>query len=762
MAEDYRPHLLITEDDVKPFENKRQARTKDFGMDPAQHGSKLSGDLQAIVDAYTKAQGVDSLSGEGVRLFEIVLREGEKISNKTLRDFLEQEGMVITSVRDSRHATVMQQNPSFSDFQRRVGNYRSGQAPTKKFNSYAQYIEGFQFPESEPKKAPSLQELIDKAEEFPIDVEITEELLPKGTDPQLQSRAEQRLLSQIKQRKGTVISSPYKLSDGTPVIRAEVPLGEVDNISKDSMVSRITKTSFYSTSPAYVMQAQRPMVLDPNVPLDDLPIVVVLDDGVGFPSSLEPLVVEHWTPTGAKPGNKVHGTGVASKIAFSNVGEQLGADTMIPRARIIDCNIRGEDPKARRSDRPDLICNETLIARVREAVLRYKDIAQIFNFSSNEEDPIPGDEISILGYEFDVLSIQYGVKFTISAGNHYLYRSQDSLEAILQDDEIRIASPSDSMLNISVGAIVGAEHKEGLSRQFDIAPYSRIGPGFRGFRKPDIVSYSGTMTKTDFVPPDDFSMVIGKGGTWGWEAGTSYAAPTVAGDLAEISRAVPDHDILQAEALLYHGAKMPIAEEEKRKITRDENAFYGNVYGRGIARPIDSMFSTPHKVTFLHRGTMNKKYKQHVSFFMPSICDEKFNMRTTNNKIRIVVTCVTQPPIDRTKGADYLGAYIFASLHPRNRNNKLFTHNPTEADSRKEWDTCFHFPMEFSSFHGGDWEIWLELHTRYDVDDEQNVDYAIAITIEDLTQSLNLYDAVVNEAQNRFPAVQMVRLPIRF
>ena len=159
-------------------------------MDPAQHGSKLSGDLQAIVDAYTNAQGVDSLSGEGVRLFEIVLREGEKISNKTLRDFLEQEGMVITSVRDSRHATVIQKDSSFSDFQRRVGNYRSGQAPTKKFNSYAQYIEGFQFPESEPKKAPSLQEMIDKAEEFPIDVEITEELLPKGSDPQLQSRAE--------------------------------------------------------------------------------------------------------------------------------------------------------------------------------------------------------------------------------------------------------------------------------------------------------------------------------------------------------------------------------------------------------------------------------------------------------------------------------------------------------------------------------------------------------------------------------------------
>lgn len=67
----------------------------------------------------------------------------------------------------------------------------------------------------------------------------------------------------------------------------------------------------------------------------------------------------------------------------------------------------------------------------------------------------------------------------------------------------------------------------------------------------------------------------------------------------------------------------------------------------------------------------------------------------------------------------------------------------------------------FSSFHGGDWEVWLELHTRYDVEDNQEIDYALAITIEDLTQSLNLYDSVLNEAQNRFPAVQLVRLPIR-
>jgi len=476
---------------------------------------------------------------------------------------------------------------------------------------------------------------------------------------------------------------------------------------------------------------------------------------------LEPLIVDHWVPTGAAPGDKKHGTNVAGKVAFENLGEQLASGVLTPRARIIDCNIRGLDPDSKKPDRPDLICNSTMIARIKEAVLRYKDITKIFNFSSSEETPIQGDEISILGYELDVLAIQYGVKFTISTGNHYLYRNQDSLEDILQDDNNRIAAPADSMLNIAVGAIVGAEHKEGLSRQYEVAPYSRIGPGFRGFRKPDIVSLAGTMTKADFVPPDEYAMMIASGGQWAFEAGTSFTAPTVAGDLAEISQSVPDQDILMSETLLYHGAEMPISEVTKKKITRDDNAFYGNLYGRGIANPLVSMFSTAHRVTFLHRGTMKKKHKQHAKFLMPGVCNTKFDMSKRDKKIKVTVTCVTQPPVDKTKGAEYLGAYVNVSLHSRNGNDKLVTNNPSESDGRKDWDTCFHFEQEFSSFHGGDWEVWLELHTRYDVEDDQEIDYALAITIEDLTESLQLYEAIVNEAQNRFPAVQLVRLPVR-
>ena len=157
---------------------------------------------------------------------------------------------------------------------------------------------------------------------------------------------------------------------------------------------------------------------------------------------------------------------------------------------------------------------------------------------------------------------------------------------------------------------------------------------------------------------------------------------------------------------------------------------------------------------------MNKLKKQHVKYLMPTICDT-LDMSKRDKKIRVTITCVTQAPIDNNKGEDYLGAYINASLHSINGSGNEETKNPPETDGRKEWDSCYHFTQEYSSFHSGDWSIWLHLHARYDVKDDEDIDYAIAITIEDLTQSLQLYDNIVLEAKNRFRPVSFVRLPVR-
>ena len=572
-----------------------------------------------------------------------------------------------------------------------------------------------------------------------------------------QIKAEKFLIENIKQHGGELRSEPFSLADDTRIIRAGITVDSLREISSDTLVDHVSPTSFYGTSPAYCVPNTVGFSLDPDVSIDELPIVVVLDSGVDFPDALKPVVLEHWAPTGAALGDCKHGTGVASKVAFSDTGLQIASGILTPRARIIDCNVCGLDPE---SKIPDAISNPTMIRRITEAVEKYKDITKIFNFSSAGKKPIEGDKISNLGYELDVLTLKYGVQFVISAGNHELYKTENSLEDILSDDDARIAAPSDSMLNISVGAIVGQDHKGSLSKKYDVAPYSRIGPGFLGMRKPDIVSLAGTILKTGNSPADDYSMMLGANNQLYIDAGTSFTAPVIAGELAQISSSLPNGDIFLAKTLLYHGSKMPI-DAGKEKIMRDEAAFYGDLYGRGMSDVVESLYSTSNKVTFLHSGTMNKKYKQHVKFLMPVVCDE-LNMKKRNKKIRVVVTCVTQSPIDSNKGAEYLQAYVSASIHSKNGNGKMLNTNPSETDGRKKWDTCFHFETPYSSFQSGDWEIWLELHTRYDISDEQEIPYSLAITVEDLTQSLNLYDSIIAEAQGRFPAINMIRLPVRY
>ena len=751
--DDLRPHLLIPETEVEYVDPTPPRGPKKEDVDHFEHGKVLSSGLQEIIDAYTKVQSAGSLTKEDIRVFEVLLSDDEKFSNKALRDFLAGEGIKIKSVHDDHRATVVTSASRFDTLRDRVNKYKDGERINKSFRD----ISSFRFPDAEDKQSPSLRlKLLDAIGSEILDVEFQEEKLNDELGSNGQMRIEEKLIAAIKQEGGELRSDPYSLSDDTRIIRAGVSLAGLKIISADPLVNHVSPTTFYSTAPAYCMPASDTFSLDSSVNIDELPIVAVLDTGVDFPTELEPVVLEHWTPTGAQPGNKEHGTSVASKVAFANTGIQIANKVMAPRARIIDCNICGLDPE---SPDPTMISNPTMIKRIKEAVLKYKDVTKIFNFSSAGKRAIEGDKISNLGYELDVLAMKYGVQFVIAVGNHELYKKDYTLQDILDDDEIRIAAPSDSMLNISVGAIVGQDHPGSLSKRLEVAPYSRIGPGFKGMRKPDIVTYAGTTLKSGNAPADDYSMMLGKDNQLAFDAGTSFTAPVISGDLAQIATSVPNENVFLAKALLYHGTVMPI-NPGKKKIDRDDAAFYGDLYGRGISDVEASMYSAQNKVTFLHVGTMNKLHKQHVKFLMPQVCDT-LNMQKRDKKVKITATCVTLSPVDKDKGEDYLQAYVSGSIHSINGSGTKINSNPSETDGRKKWDTCFHFEAPYSSFSSGDWEIWLELHTRYDVPDDMEISYALAITIEDLTKSLNLYDSIRAEARDRFPVVQLVRVPIR-
>lgn len=87
--------------------------------------------------------------------------------------------------------------------------------------------------------------------------------------------------------------------------------------------------------------------------------------------------------------------------------------------------------------------------------------------------------------------------------------------------------------------------------------------------------------------------------------------------------------------------------------------------------------------------------------------------------------------------------------------------NPSVCDNRNKWDTCYHFSNEFSAFSSGSWEIWLELFTRWGVEDNDEIPYSLVVTVEDLTESGNMYSEIIKETAGRFTPVQPVRVTVR-
>ena len=732
MSDKRRNHLWIPDEEVTRVDKKPTGRTTPRNISFTEHGQKLSSSLQSIKQAIENVSEDDSLSDAGLMIFKVELPDGEKIKDK--KDLFTSTGMEVKVVKSENKAVIATTKNQFQSLKKRIDDYtRSGSGKT-----YFDYIEDFKPYLGSEKNSSSLQKTT-CSDLVPDSLDIQLMLVPNLRE-EIYDLAIKRLVEKIGDRDGIIQEEPYYLSDNTPVIRVIIPSNSLFHYENDSAIYRIEETDFFSADAASKDAIDlNALELDDSVLIDKLPIVTVLDSGVNFPEGLEPLILHHWTD-GSSGGDSEHGTKVASRVAFKYICDQLPSTKITPRTRIIDCNILdGSVPV------------NVFIKRIQNAVATFCDISKIYNLSANASSPIEGDEMSILGYELDALQLKRNVQFVISAGNHQLWSTESCLEDILDDDDSRVSAPADSMLSVVVGATSGETHPNSLSTINEVSSYSRIGSGFNGFSKPDLTAYGGCITciaGSVSVPEDKYSLLLDKNGQLTPDAGTSFTAPVVAGDFAEILGIIPNQDILLAKALLYHNA-MPIWDEDS--ITDEELAYAHNLYGRGLSNVDESKYSSPSKVTFVRTGTLNKVTKERVTIYMPEILAAQVG----RNVAKVSVTCISMPPVDRTKGTEYLGAYIRASLKKSSSDGRL---KPVQQDfkvGRQKWDVCHQFTKLFSKFEAGDWQIWLELFSRWD---EENIDvpYALAVTIEDVSNTLDVYSEI--EALNRYRAINTLRL----
>ena len=729
-------HFWIPEQEVIRIDKKLTARPKARNISFAEHGAKLSNSLQTIKQSLDSVATVNSLADSDLLIFSVELPEGEKIKDKS--DIFISNGMDIKAVKNTRNAIVASTSSQFRALKRRVDAYTENGTGKTHFD----YIFDIKPYIGTEKNSNQLNKIL-CLDNVPKQIDLQLMLIPNlGTD--IYTPAIKRLLAKIAHGGGVVQDDVYYLSDNTPVVRAIIPSSSLSNYENDPAVYRIEETDFFSVDAnqdnAITLNS---LNLSQDIDISTLPTVAVLDSGVSFPQEWSELVVSHWLAEGATGGNADHGTKVASNIVFRYVAQQQSEQHLTPRARIIDCNILDGSVPA-----------NIFIRRIQNAVDTFSYITKTYNLSANATVPIEGDEMSIVGYELDALQLRKGVQFIVSAGNHNLWEAESNLEDILDDDDSRISAPADSMLSIVVGSIVGDNHSGSISAKNEIAPYSRRGPGFTGFSKPDISAFAGTIVSNSgrtSVPADMFSLLMSKNGSLVPDAGTSFAAPIISGDYAEILNIVPQQDIILAKALLYHNA-MPIWDAEN--LTDDELSFAHNIYGRGLPNIDSCKYSTQGKVTFVRSGTLNRVTKERVTIYMPEV----LAAQQGRNIAKVSVTCLSMPSVDRTKGTEYLGAYVRASLKKSSADGiALKSVSPDFKEGRQKWDVCQQFSSLFSRFNAGDWQIWLELFSRWDNQDS-DVPYALVVTIEDVSGTLDIYSEI--EALNRYRAMNAIRLMV--
>jgi hypothetical protein len=187
------------------------------------------------------------------------------------------------------------------------------------------------------------------------------------------------------------------------------------------------------------------------------------------------------------------------------------------------------------------------------------------------------------------------------------------------------------------------------------------------------------------------------------------------------------------------------------QLQEDEIVSRKKLYGNGLSSIERALNSTRQRVTFVATGQLNRLTKQRVVFCMPEILAKESGRMSP---AIVTVTSMIFPPLDQTKGIEYLGAYVSASLHKIDGKGKLQVSNPEKTQTgRKKWQSIFHFKKSFCNFGSGDWEVWLELFTRWETDRTDYIPYVLAITIETTSENPNIdiYEAAIQQnVPNRY------------
>ncbi|MBD2756997.1 S8 family peptidase [Spirosoma validum] len=371
---------------------------------------------------------------------------------------------------------------------------------------------------------------------------------------------------------------------------------------------------------------------------EDLPIIGIIDTGVSDQTPLAPLLIDVGNDFDVTGGNgrvdsADHGTGVASLAVFGERLANIVSDELEADAKILPIKVL--------SGSTGYLPNHVVVNYIRRANQEHG--VRLFVLTICYADHLETNELtSEYAYALDKLAYELDILICISTGNrdHDISLCVPNYPTHFLDDCSNIKSPSESMNNLTVGA-VGDNFEEVpitindwpvhdgslpaiYTRKFHLSHDIKEVNRNRHVRKPDVVFSGGNYLEVNhplFGASHDSTMragmqffsenFIAQGLIR--DAGTSYSAPLIANIAAKILRRFPSLRMQSVKALIVNSAD-ECNSFNHHGLTEKQEQF---IYGHGRPSLEKCLSSNDNEVTIVIEDKVDSGMTKSYPIYLP-------------------------------------------------------------------------------------------------------------------------------------------------
>lgn len=552
-----------------------------------------------------------------------------------------------------------------------------------------------------------------------------------------------------------------------------------------------------------------------NIPKEELSVgsppsdnaigILVTDSGIVSNHPLLEKAVGDKTAIATKYSNNIiedkptddvgHGTRVAGIALYGDVKDCIDKKNFNPELWLFSAKVMYAEKQPDGSIEAVYDHEELLEHQLEKAVRWAKNHSncKIINisFGNLEKKILSGTKQFNLASLIDELAKELNLIFVISTGNYNDFDINEYPHYLCNetDDRVKIIDPASSALALTVGS-VAPPYGPDMRNQSDIlfspaksfhpSPFTRVGPGYKGMLKPEVVETGGNIITEQYHPATNIGGkivslnkdFIRDGKLFNVDVGTSFSTPKVSNCVALLWNKYPDYSSNLIKAMILSSANIPEDRPEllkniKLSDSNEKSANLFNVYGYGIPSLDKARFSQNNRVLLISEEKIKLDSVHLFQFFLPAeFIHEK-------GRKQLVVTLVFDPPVNKNR-IDYLGCimdlYLFHS-HTMKEIEKIFkqlkienTDEVTLPDSKlKEIDLKPGKNQRKLGVHQKGMHEWkgkpkidiekplvlaVICKSKWINDNDYLQNYAVVITVEH-EQEIELYSKIKQRIQER-------------